>query len=188
MKKENFHKTIFSAICLCMISLGITSCLSNSNANVESDNEGSILPEYSISNNCLDSITSLVFKENKAKILENETTVVLQLNVLENDTIDFVFSFHENEDDIRTKLIALNNKRIVGYLQKDSKDILILTNIDYFRDLEVLKEFISAGNESKRFKYLYYAPTPIDLESMYEPLFWHFKYKNGIVSQPSIHK
>ena len=188
MKKEVFYKTIFSAIYLCLISLSLTSCHSNSNTNAESENEGSILPEYSISNNCLDSITSLVFKENKAKLRKNEMTVVLQLNVLENDTIDFVYSFHENEDDIRTKLIALNNKRIVGYLHKDSKDVLILTNIDYFRDLEVLKEFISAGTESKRFRYLYYTPTPLDFESLYEPLFWHFKYKNGVVSQPSIHK
>lgn len=188
MKKEDFYKTIFSAICLCLISLSLTSCHSNSNANMESDNEGSILPEYSISNNYLDSITSLVFKENKAKLRKNEMTVVLQLNVLENDTIDFVYSFQENEEDIRTKLIALSNRRIVGYLHKESKDVLILTNIDYFRDLEVLKEFISAGTESKRFRYLYYTPTPLDFESLFDPLFWHFKYKNGVVSQPSIHK
>lgn len=173
--------SIYFLIFICMVCV---SCHSNS----ESSKEGSMLPEYLVVNKSLDSITSWILKENEAKLRAKKVTVVLELNVLENDTIGFVYSFHEDEDDIRTKLIALRNKRVVGYLHRNSKDVLILTNIDYYHDLKILKEFISAGTGSKRFKYLYFTPIRLDVESMYEPLLWDYKYKNGTVSKLSIHK
>ena len=172
--KDVFYSLI---LCICFVLL---SC------NSESE-QGSILPEYRISDSCLDSVTSVVLKD--SKVAESNKTVVLELNVLENDTIDFVYSFHDDVDNIRTKLIGLTNKRVLGFTTKNDIEILLLTNINSYHDLCKLKCLLTPGTEEKRFVYLYYAPVRhLDFDSMYEPTCWHFKYKDGIVGLPSIHK
>jgi hypothetical protein len=54
--------------------------------------------------------------------------------------------------------------------------------------LKRLKEFITPYSKTKEYEKLYYSPSlGLDIESMYEPLLWHFKYKNGVVGKPSLH-
>ncbi len=172
--KDVFYSLI---LCICFVLL---SC------NSESE-QGSILPEYRISDSCLDSVTSVVLKD--SKVAESNKTVVLELDVLENDTIDFVYSFHDDVDNIRTKLIGLSNKRVLGFTTKNDIEILLLTNVNSYYGLRKLKHLLTPGTEEKRFTYLYYAPVrSLEFDSMYEPTCWHFKYKDGIVGLPSIHK
>lgn len=111
----------------------------------------------------------------------------MELNKLNSDTLEFVYSFHESEDRLRNYFIGLKNKRVVGFIDKDSLDILIVSNINDYYDLNILKRFISVQPRKKRFEYLFFSPmSGFDFESMYEPLCWHFKYANGKISQPSI--
>lgn len=149
--------------------------------------KGSLLPEYRISNACLDSITTTVLMHNNQKITNGYKNVVLELNKLDCDTLEFVFSFHESEERLRNYFIEIKNKRVIGFIGKDSLDILIISNINNYYDLNILKGLISAQPRKKRFEYLFFSPiSGFDFETMYEPLCWHFKYVNDEISQPSI--
>lgn len=152
------------------------------------ETEVTLLPEYKITNNKLDSITEFVINKSHVLHEDHKRIMVLELNEIGNDTIDFVYSFHESFDALRCCFIELHNKRVVGYINKDSLDIIILTNIDHYDELKKLKTFISLTSNKKEYVKLYRSPLfGLDIESMYEPLCWHFKYKNGVVGKPSLH-
>ena len=151
--------------------------------------KGSLLPEYQISNACLDSITTTVLIHNNQTISDGYKNVVLELNKLDSDTLEFVFSFHESEECLRNYFIEMQNMRVIGYIGKDSLDILIVSNINDYYDLKILKRLISVQPGKKRFEDLFFSPiSGFDFETMYEPLCWHFKYANDEISQISIRK
>lgn len=181
MVKVYISKKVFN-LCLILFLSIITfeSCVINKE-------KGSLLPEYQISGKCLDSITTTVLMHNNQKITNGYKNIVLEMNRLDSDTLEFVFSFHESEDRVRNYFIEIKNKRIIGFIDKDSLDILIVSNINDYYDLNILKGLISVQPRKKRFEYLYLSPmSGFDFETMYEPLCWHFKYANDEISQPSI--
>lgn len=182
MEKGYIKKRIFNLLIIAFILCIQMSCISKKEIGV------TLLPEYRIKNHCLDSITALVIKESNILHKESKEIMVLELNEIDNDTIDFVYSFHASFDVLRDDFIELNNKRVIGYTNKEALDIVILTNINSYIELKRLKEFITPCSKTKEYENLYYSPPlGLDIESMYEPLLWHFKYKNGVVGKPSLH-
>lgn len=176
--KKQISKLYLIALVLCIQ----VSC-AQTNGNVKT-----VLPEYKINNHMLDSITEFVINKSNVLHEEQKKIMVLELNEIGNDTIDFVYSFHESFDALRCCFIELHNKRVVGYINKDSLDIIILTNIDHYDELKKLKSFLSLSSNKKVYDKLYRSPIfGLDIEFMYEPLCWHFKYKNGVVGKPSLH-
>jgi len=175
--KQNFR----SAIVLSLLCMFFISCYS------QKDKEGSILPQYKITDEKLDSVTSIVLSNNSTKI-KNGHKIVMELNQLENDTVEVVYSFHRDGDHVRDEFINTKNERVIGYIEKEKLDILVFSNIDNYYDLNVLSSLINVESGKKRFEYLFLSPIPgFDFESIYEPLYWHFKYIDGKFSQPSIH-
>lgn len=148
---------------------------------------GSKLQKFNILNKTLDLTTLLAVEHitNDPYFENKDHGIVMELNPLGSDSIDFVYSFYDNCYDISEKYLSRSNKRVIGYTKKEGVDIIIVTNIQYYLGVwNMLSNYITPQNEIKIFNYIYYSNN-IAKEwyrlGNYEPWFWHFKYYNGII-------
>lgn len=169
----------------------LCSCGNQKNRDVKEDTE-SILQQFSIIDSQVDSVTRMVIHEAYSPSRQTTEDMALGINRIENDTIELMYSFHDKKDnELSNEFIPINNKRVLGYINIDGIDIILLSNINDFNELrEFLSKIISPTSKRKAFCKLKYSNSLYDKSTweygtMYEPLCWHFKYKNGVVSDPS---
>ena len=147
---------------------------------------GTTLQRFEIIDAKLDSVTEYVINDVYPVERQRRDSMVMELNI-KNDTREFVYSFHDDINDIRTRFVEIAHKRVIGYISHGSFDILLMSNIDDWCDVEKkLGTLIKPGEGTKRVDYLYYSVPQWGCGKyiMYEPLCWHFKYANGKVSHP----
>lgn len=199
MVKEYINKLDFKCIhfFICAVFV-IHSLFGCGNKRYEEDGEedenirASVLQEFSIIDSKVDSVTKLVIRELYPPKRRVDETMALGFNLMKNDTIDLMYSFHYRKDnELSNVFIPINNKRVVGYVTIEGVDIILLSNINKWTDLtKTLSKMIKPASNSKVFDNVVYSNYTYkrywNYEIIgYEPLCWHFKYKDGVVSKPS---
>ena len=169
-----------------MILVALTSCNKENKAENRNISE---LQGFSIIDGKVDSVTKMVIHELYPEEKRTEETMVLELNDL-NDTLEMVYSFHKDKERLNRRFISLANKRVLGYTKYGEINILLLTNINYFdKVVSKLSPIIKPlkGQTQKNDFVIHDCEqySHWDDGFMYEPLCWHFKYKDGVVSNPS---
>ena len=87
---------------------------------------GSRLREFNIINNTLDSTTNYVV--NAVVNGQTNETVMMELVLLDNDTVDFKYSFYSDKKRISDWAILINSKRVIGYIIRRGVEIIIVTD------------------------------------------------------------
>lgn len=199
MAKEYIGKLDFRYIHILMcIILAIHSLFGCGNKRNKEDDEeyenihASVLLEFSVIDSKVDSVTTYMIHELYTKKYQSKETMALEINLIKKDTIELVYSFHDRKNnELGDKFIPINNKRVIGYINTEGVDIVLLSNINEMEDLtKTLSKIIKPTSNSKAFVNLVYSDSFYkkywNYEMIgYEPLCWHFKYKDGVVSNPS---
>lgn len=167
--------------------MGLAGCRSFIFFNSCSDRKGLFLEEFAVKDIKLDSIVNLMIHQ------ENLPNYVWVLELNKKDSIySFAFSRQEQES-VGYKYVYYRNKRIIGFINKDDYDIIVLSDINHKKDfLKSFYTFIEPACQTKRFSYLYFPDNQYCDESMqeyngiriptsglsYEPTYTEFLYKN----------
>ncbi len=188
--KFDFRRLRVIISCTMVIQL-LYSCGNQNNRNIKEGTE-SILQQFSIIDSKVDSVTRMVIRDVYPPSRQTTEDMVLGINRIENDTIELMYSFHDKKNnELSNEFIPINNKRVLGFTNIGGIDIILLSNINDFNELrEFLSKIISPTSKKKSFCKLKYSNSLYDKSTweygtMYEPLCWHFKYKDGVVSNPS---
>lgn len=96
---------------------------------------GTTLQRFEIIDAKLDSVTEYVINDVYPVERQRRDSMVMELNI-KNDTMEFVYSFHDDINDIRTRFVEIAHKRVMGYISHGSFDILLMSNIDDWCDVE----------------------------------------------------
>lgn len=142
---------------------------------------GSRLREFKIINKTLDTTTNYVV--NAVVNGHTNETVMLEIVILDNDSVDFKYSFYSDKKQISDMSILIDSKRVIGYMIRRSVEIIVVTDGDnmIYSDNK-LASFITPTNRTRYFDYIYYSdkyPKLWNLDLVYCPIYWHFKYYNG---------
>lgn len=190
--KSDFRYILFF-ICAILAIQSLFGCVDKKNEDDNTENaHASVLLEFSIIDSKVDSVTKFMIHELYTKKYQAKETMALGFNLMSNDTIELVYSFHDRKNnELADRFIPINNKRVIGYVNIEDVDIVLLSNINVMEDLtKTLSKIIKPTSNSKAFVNLIYSDSFYkrywNYEIIgYEPLCWHFKYKDGVVSKPS---
>ena len=90
--------------------------------------------------------------------------------------------------EVRIEYLFLQNYRIIGYVNKNDFDILLMTNINFLRMTENIKQMIRHLDNSRLFTGLSYAPiTKSNWDDGWihdGKIRWHFKYIDNKIQGP----
>ncbi len=128
-----------------------------------SDRKGLFLEEFAVKDIELDSIVNLMIHQ---EILPNYVWV-LELNK-KDSVYSFAFSRQEQES-VGYKYVYYRNKRIIGFINKNDYDIIVLSDINHKKDfLKSFYHFIEPVCQTKRFPYLFFPDNQYCDENMQE--------------------
>lgn len=171
---------------------------------------GSELQEFAIVDKRLDSLTKYIISELYRTEEQRKRTMVIELNK-KNDSIDIVYSFYERSKlpcesmkRISDGIVGYYNRRVLGYVNIGKADAILLTNINYIRNVyTVLGKLVrpvfysppsspdSHYSNVKFFENICYSGIPYqmwDIGLMYEPMCVHVTYyKDSIYSVPRMY-
>lgn len=170
--KRLWINIIFVSITLCSCSM-----------NKEGTEQGTVLTEFRIANEPLDSIADDFLQ----RIKKNDRVLLLSFEEV-NDSINFVFTTCRSMHEVRIEYLFLQNYRIIGYVNKNDFDIILMTNINFLRITENIKQMIRPLDNSRLFTGLYYAPiTKSNWDDGWihdGKIRWHFKYIDNKIQGP----
>lgn len=178
--ESNHIKRLWISIIL--VSITLCSC----NINKDETEQGTILTEFRIANETLDSISD-DFVQRFSSVKKNDRVLLLSFEEV-NDSINFVFTTCRSMHEVRIEYLFLQNYRIIGYVNKNDFDIILMTNINFLRITENIKQMIRPLDNSKLFTGLYYAPiTKSNWDDGWihdGKIRWHFKYIDNKIQGP----
>lgn len=160
------------------------------------------LQEFVISNYGLDSIVNLFTHDYNSVNNNMDNGNVIVIDFQYHDSIPQVWiSIHE-KNELRDKYIFQQNKRIIGYLIKNERTIVLLSGVNLKSDFEfIFGSFIYPKSNTKRFDYIFYPDNQYESDSvvvrlesgdvikksrwpvvysMYNPHYVQFKYVDGV--------
>ena len=162
-----------------LVSITLCSC----SMNKEGTEQGTVLTEFRIANEPLDSIADVFLQ----RIKKNDRVLLLSFEEV-NDSINFVFTTCRSMHEVRIEYLFLQNYRIIGYVNKNDFDIILMTNINFLRITENIKQMIRPLDNSRLFTGLYYAPiTKSNWDDGWihdGKIRWHFKYIDNKIQGP----
>ena len=162
-----------------LVSITLCSC----SMNKEGTEQGTVLTEFRIANEPLDSIADDFLQ----RIKKNDRVLLLSFEEV-NDSINFVFTTCRSMHEVGIEYLFLQNYRIIGYVNKNDFDIILMTNINFLRITENIKQMIRPLDNSRLFTGLYYAPiTKSNWDDGWihdGKIRWHFKYIDNKIQGP----
>lgn len=145
------------------------------------------LTNFEIIDSKLDSVTEEIITSlslNK-KLHKDSLYVGLSLNQ-KKDTIVFEYSLYNDIDDVKTYNVIAENRRVIGYTQKNDINIILFSDINRYNEMMyTLKKFIKPTTKYKKFdlhnEYIRYEEW--GNEYIIDKLKACFDYHNGQVSK-----
>ena len=164
--------------------------------------KGFSLQEFKIANKELDKVVKIISKEfysqSQSKNISN-LNLLLDLRESKDTIPEFWFTYFDDNDDLRERIIYRSNKRIVGYINCNNIDVILISSIAYKSDFEELFcKFIYPTNNTKQFDFLYFPANQYQFNKyivakdkadsltkwvteaeFFDPAYIVFRYENG---------
>lgn len=142
---------------LAIIVTGLLLILCSCNIAKEGNEQKITLTEFQISNETLDSITdNYIHKINYDK---KHAGIILISFECKNDTLNICYSLYNSMHEVSNRYLLQNNYRVIGYVNKQGSDIILMTNINtYWATKTELKPLIIPLDNTKDFVGLHYEP------------------------------
>lgn len=156
------------------------------------------LNEFAIDNVRLRAIVDSVVEMNLPILQSEKEKKVISLNFSKKDSILFFAFSLRNEDELMSKYIYRENKRIVGYANSGNIEVILLSDIDDLSEFgKQYERFIHPTKNSKAFNYMKFpenlyirddSNTWPDFELLYDPTYIVYPYVNNSFLQPVMTK
>lgn len=155
---------------------------------------GFALNEFSIDDEQLKSIVDSMTEMHLSIILSDKTKKVMSLNLTRKDSaLLFIFSLR-SEDELIKKYIFRQNKRIVGFVNSEGVEVILLSDIDELSEFgRQYAMFIHPTGILKKFDYMKYPEnlyigegqnTWPSFELIYDPTYIIYPYEKNKFSTP----